>query len=99
MLPPEDNDFLVRVKKISLDEAREAVKHGFISAIGHQSTAQVLTELLGVEVKENRIQVVLKKGVKVIVFQLHSRLPEGKVLSEEELKALKYSFFEVTLAI
>jgi hypothetical protein len=32
-----------------------------------------------------------------LVFQLRTRLPEGKILSEEELKQVEYDFYFVSL--
>jgi hypothetical protein len=39
--------------------------------------------------------VTLTPNVILIVFQLTGRLPEGKVLTEEELRQLQYKFFVV----
>ena len=81
----------------SLDEVRRWLGQGFISAVGHQSTAELLTQLLGLPVEANRVQVTLRPGDQAIVFQLLSRLPEGKVLNEEELKQIQFKFFLVTV--
>jgi len=59
-----------------------------ISAVGHESTAKMLTELLGVEVKANRIMVKLEEGDTALIFQLFTRLPEGRVLNYGELADL-----------
>jgi hypothetical protein len=79
-------------------------KLGFevISAIGHQTTAQVLSKLLGFEVPAQRISVEFDKGDVAIAFALDFRLPEGKVLSDEELKRIveerKFSFYIIDVA-
>ena len=77
-------------------EARSA-----ISAVGHPATAQVLSTICGYQIQPNRIMVTLQPGDEVIVFQLMERLPEGKVLSSEEVQQLlaqgKVAFFKVTL--
>jgi len=79
-------------------------KLGFevISAIGHQSTAQVLSKLLGFEVPAQRISIELDKGDVAIAFALDYRLPEGKVLPDEELKRIiderKFSFYIIDVA-
>lgn len=87
---------VIRIDEISLDEAKRLVHAGgFISAVGHEATAEVLSKLLEADVKFNRINIKLEKGDQMIVFQLLGRLPEGKILSEEELKALPYKFFLV----
>ena len=51
-----------------------------ISAIGHESTAQIMSELLGVKVPVNRIKYEQLPGETAIIFQLNSRPPEGKIL-------------------
>ena len=77
-------------KSISLDEAIELLKQGFTSAVGHEATANFLTQLTGIQVPVNRVQIQMRQGDKAIVFQVLQRLPEGKVLNEEELKAVPY---------
>ena len=88
---------LIFVREISLDEVKRLLSRGFESAIGHESTAAFLSKLLGVEVKCERKQVYLVPSVTLVVFQLISRLPEGKVLTEEELSNVKYKFYIVSL--
>lgn len=73
------------IRPIDLDTVRDLLKRGFESAVGHQSTAEILTLLLGLEVKMNRIAIKLEAGDILVVFQLSIRLQEGKVLSSEEV--------------
>jgi hypothetical protein len=74
-------------------------KFGFevVSAIGHKSTAEILSRILGFEVSAQRIGVELDRGDAAIAFALDFRLPEGKVLTEEELMKIieeqRYSFY------
>lgn len=70
-------------------------KEGFQSAIGHESTANLLSRILGIEIKMNRIRIEAEVGDAIISFQLAERLPEGKILSEDELGSLKYQFREI----
>ena len=64
---------------------RQLLERGFISAIGHQGTAELLSELLGMNIPVNRIAIRLDHGDRAIVIQLLERLPEGKILSREEI--------------
>lgn len=64
----------------------------FVSAIGHQSTADILSEILGIEIPYNRITVNLKDKDEVIVFKLKKRPPEGKILTKEEIEEIGYEF-------
>ena len=70
-----------------------------ISAIGHESTAKVLSSIVGKEVPANRIQIKLNEGDVALVFQIMQRLEEGQVLSDEEIQKLlgegKIKFFKV----
>ena len=80
---------VVIVRPISLDGVKDLLsKRGFESAVGHQSTAEILSNLLSVEVPANRIHIKLEAGDVLIVFQLSVRLQEGQVLSREELRDL-----------
>lgn len=81
------------LKGISLDEAKSlASSNEILSAIGHQSTADILTELLGVPVPLNRIMFEQEQGQKALVFKLNGRPIEGKVLSREEIESIGYKF-------
>ena len=82
---------VIRLRRISVEEAKEFLsKHEFISAIGHQGTAQLLSELLSIPIPVNRITVQLEQGDIFIAFMLKQRLPEGAVLSKEQLEKLDY---------
>lgn len=84
-------------KSTSLEEVKELLQENdFISAIGHQSTAEVLTELIGIDIPMNRIQFSQKPGQTAIVFRLLGRIPEGKILSREEIEEIGYEFCTLT---
>jgi hypothetical protein len=84
-------EYVVAIKKIDLEFAKKLVREiQFTSAVGHEATAKVLTELLEVEIPYNRITVKMREGDSALHFVLKTRLPEGKVLSEEELRALDF---------
>jgi hypothetical protein len=67
-----------------------------VSAIGHESTARLLSKMLGFEVKTQRVSVTANEGDVIVAFTLNFRLPEGKVLSDAELENIvasrQYSF-------
>lgn len=91
-------DVTLRVRRATVDEVREMLRNGgFISCVGHESTARVLSTILGIEVPLNRIQVNLRHGDVVVVFQLKARLPEGVVLTDEEVMNLPYDFYVVSV--
>lgn len=68
----------VQVTPMTLDEVRQILKEGFISAVGHQDTSAVLSDILGLDVPCNRINVHLTPDDVLVVAQLvGGRLPEG----------------------
>ncbi len=71
---------------------REVWGEKLLSAIGHESTAKILSTLLGIEVPVSRIVFCQEKGQKAIVFKLRGHPPEGKILSAEEVEAIGYDF-------
>lgn len=80
-------------RPIPLDDARAIVRaQPFQSAIGHQATADILTELLGVPVPLNRTQYEQAEGDLALVFKLNGRPPEGTILSREQIDEMGYSF-------
>ena len=89
---PTKKNIVVAIRNISLDDAKKLVQNQkFISAVGHDVTARVLSTLLGVEVPVNRIQVYFDEGDEAIVFTLKQRLVEGQVLKTiEEIEKIGY---------
>ena len=83
------------LKTITLEEARKIIadnRGNLLSAIGHQSTAEVMSTLLKEEIEVNRIQFCQKNGQIAIVFKLNGRPPEGKILTAEEVETIGYKF-------
>jgi hypothetical protein len=79
------------LKTITLGQARSLIAHReIISAVGHQSTADILTTLLGREIPVNRIEFAQEREQAAIVFKLRGRPPEGAILSAEEVEAIGY---------
>ena len=81
------------LKDITLQEAQQLVQNNeILSAVGHQSTADILTTLLGVQVPMNRIMFEQKQEQKALVFKLLGRPEEGKILTVEEIEEIGYKF-------
>ena len=87
----------IKVLEVSVNDVKDIIKDGFVSAIGHETTAQAITSQLGVQVPVNRVSIQLKTGDNLVVFQLLSRLPEGKILSQDELRQMAAKWYVVTL--
>ena len=68
----------VHIRPLSQTETAVILEKGFESAIGHESTADVLSNKLKLEVKTNRANIKLDGDTELIVAQfVGGRLPEG----------------------
>jgi hypothetical protein len=75
---------------LSVEQAKALVADGFSSAIGHKDASAFLSALLGVDVPVNRVSVELQAGDRALVLRLKARMPEGKVLTREEMTRLPF---------
>ena len=89
------SETLIKVSELSEEQVRQLLTNDFESAIGHESTARFLSKKLSVEIKANRKQIKLDDDTLLLVVQLMQRLPEGKVLSEEEISKIPVKFYAV----
>lgn len=79
--------------KCPLSKAKEMLQgKEILSAVGHQATADILTELLEVEIPMNRIQFSHNVNQFALVFKLKGRPEEGKILTREEIESIGYEF-------
>jgi hypothetical protein len=96
-------DGIYEVRTVDLDTAQQIVQNyvkstgdWMDSAIGHESTAQIMTELLGQVIPVNRQQFAQAIGQDALVFKLKGSAPEGVILSAEEIEAIGYEFKVMT---
>lgn len=84
----------VRFVKADLEFAKELVEYArqrgveIVSVVGHEGTAKLLSQLLQIEIPVNRVNYTLQPTDIVLIFTVPLRLPEGKTLSEEEIKQI-----------
>ena len=82
----------LRFVRLSIDEVKYlvtgAIKRGkeIKSIIGHQSTAELMSNILGFKVEANREFYQMQDRDLLLVIQLKERLEEGKVLTREEIE-------------
>ncbi len=87
-----------KYEPLTLEEARALVYEfqregkSIQSAIGHQTTADLLSTLLGIAVSVNRVEYWQTVRDAALIFKLKGRPPEGRVLSREELEEVGYEF-------
>jgi hypothetical protein len=75
---------------LDVAQARQMLAAGFESAVGHDSTAEVLRELLGIDVPVMRRRIEMQAGDRAVVFRALERIPEGAVLTPEQVRGMKY---------
>jgi hypothetical protein len=79
------------IRKATVEEVRRLLSNeSFISAVGHEATSTLLTQLLGINVPYNRVAIKVRPGDVCVHFVLRTRIPEGRILSYEELKQLEF---------
>lgn len=78
------------VGPLTISEAKRKLAGGFVSAIGHDASASVLSKILKISIPVDRIQVKMLAGDEALILRLLQRLPEGKVLDETELQKLDF---------
>jgi len=81
------------IERIDLEKAKLSLPKNFTSAVGHQATADMISSLLEVKVEVNRVQIFFEPGDKALAFVPKQRLPEGKVLTKEELLKIPPDIF------
>ncbi|AWK53091.1 hypothetical protein DIC82_13450 [Clostridium beijerinckii] len=82
-----------KISDIDVDDAKKLIdENGFISAIGHKSTAEAISDSFNMNIPMSRINFKQKVGQKAVVFKLNKRPPEGSILCREEIEAIGYSF-------
>lgn len=88
------NSFRIEFEQLSLSEMKEVLNEGFESAVGHESTANDLTEIFGFLVPAVRKTLKLGIGNEVYLVQtVGERLAEG---ATELSKEHKFAYFKVT---
>ncbi len=75
---------------VAVERAAEVLREGFVSAVGHAGAAEFLTRLLGVPVPVNRTSVEMQPGDRAVVLRLKARLPEGVLLTDEQMRDLPF---------
>ncbi len=96
----ESSRAFLEIEELPIPEALEELRgKGFVSFVSHGSTAEVLSRMLGREVRVSREPLRLRQGDVVLVFQLRVRPREGQVFTEEEIRRIveenRFTFFRV----
>ena len=77
----------VTFKVITEQQASALLANGFVSAVGHADTAALFSNILGVDIRPNRVSVRLTEGEQALLGQYSGpRLPEGTLVLPEGAK-------------
>lgn len=86
---------ILETTPLQLEEVKKLLSNDFISAVGHQDTAAVLTTTLGIDIPMNRTSISLSTSDILVVAQLTGgRLPEGSTTLPE---GFEFKFIKVKL--
>ena len=90
VIDPAEVLLAITVTELTPVQACAWLEGGFQSAVGHDSTAVLLSSVLGIPVGTNRMAVKLRPGDRAVALKLEGRLPEGRVLSQDELRTVAF---------
>jgi len=86
---------IYKLEDVTLEDAKELINKNvdnLDSAIGHESTAIVMSTVLKHVIPIHRQIFQQQVNQRALVFKLDGRLPEGKLLTPEELQEHGYKF-------
>lgn len=93
MLPPRTKDLKIHIQKVDTSKAKELLKDGFVSVVGHEDVARVIAHTLKISVPVSRSTFVWNKNVPILVAQY--RGPRMKAGATELPKGAKIEFYLV----
>ena len=83
---------------LTFNEARNIVhkykkeNKEIISAVGHQATAEIMSEILEFPVEKKRLNFSQEIDEAALIFKLKRRAEEGVILTRAEIKEIGYEF-------
>lgn len=86
-----DDPVTVKAEKIDTDDARGLIRAGgYVSHVGHESTAQIMSLVLDTEVDFDRTPVQMRSGDVAVALKLRGRVPEGTILTAAEVEEIGF---------
>jgi hypothetical protein len=92
------SEAILKVTEVDSQMVKEMIdKNPWQSIIGHEATSSFVSKIIGTIIPHNRVAVKLEKDDILLVCQLQGRLPEGRILNEEELSQIPYKWYKVEI--
>lgn len=95
--------YRLEVIELHENEFCEQIDNATVNAVGHQATTDLINSICSTKLVPNRVDIKLRDGDVLLVVQVLERLPEGKILSYDEIKKLlknnKVKFIKLRLNI
>jgi len=83
----------IKVFEVTVFDVKDIIKDGFVSAIGHEVTAKIISTQLGVQVPVNRISIKLQVATYLCFTSYLQGFQKEKVLNEEEMKQVQAKWY------
>lgn len=84
-------------RPIDVENAKRLIEsRGFESYIGHPSTAEIMSSILGVRVSICRSEYKQQGGMTALVFKLNTRLDTPRELTLDEIEEIGYTLGTLT---
>lgn len=90
-------DSVATVKRINYVKAMDLLADGFTSAVSHQVTADILTNIIGKPVAFNRINIALQNGDQCVAIIPNFRAETAREFTSDEI-GKNFSFFHILVA-
>ena len=98
MMPNNSGTYVT--KPIATETAKSLMdEREWVSAIGHESSAQAMSAVLGTPVQHNRLTIALEGGDSMLCLKLRGRPPEGAILTKEQMDEIGYDLVIVEYAL
>ena len=87
---------------VSIDEAKKLIDEfvrenkQVISAIGHEATAEIMSETLDFKIEKNRFSFSQTVDDTALIFRLKKRAEEGKILERKDIEEIGFEFGVLT---
>jgi hypothetical protein len=94
MIEEKAKAYKIKVKEIEEEKVKELELD---SAVGHESTADLLTKRLGKEVKFNRVSIKLGIGSQIVVAQLMGPRKECREMTSSEIEKYPIKYLSVEI--